>query len=73
MDPGSIVRGRVAWTAAGVLALAGGVAYLVIGGALWWWLGLAAVMPLVLLMAARLKGADNAPYSGGTDGPWGAP
>jgi hypothetical protein len=56
-----------------LLALAGGVAYLVMGGALWWWLGLAAVIPLVVLMIGRLSedGDERPPPMG--DGPWGAP
>ena len=51
----SLLHSPVAWVAAGLVAVAGGVAYLVIGGTLWWWLGLAAVAPLVGLMFGRLS------------------
>jgi hypothetical protein len=74
MRPQSLLHSRAAWVAAGLLALAGGVAYLVIGGTLWWWLGLAAVMPLVVLMIGRLSEDDDPwPPATGGDGPWGAP
>jgi amino acid transporter len=70
----SLLHGAVAWVTAGFVALAGGVAYLVIGGTLWWWLGLAAVMPLVGLMFGRLsEEGDEWPPATGSDGPWGAP
>jgi hypothetical protein len=74
MRPGSLWHSRAAWVAAGLLALAGGVAYLVIGGTLWWWLGLAGVLPLVVLMIGRLSedGDQGRPPPMG-DGPWGAP
>lgn len=74
MSPSALLQSRVAWVAAGLLALGGVVAYLVIGGTLWWWLGLAAVAPLVALMFGRLaQGGDDGPPMIGSDGPWGAP
>jgi hypothetical protein len=70
----SLPSSRVAWVAAGLLALGGIVAYAVIGGALWWWLGLAAVAPLAGLMFWRLShGREEWPPMTGSDGPWGAP
>ena len=68
----SLPHSRVAWIAAALLAGAGIAAYLVQGGQLWWWLGLGAVIPLVLLMLSRLSGDEWPPHVGG-DGPWGAP
>jgi hypothetical protein len=74
MSPTSLLRSTAAWVAAGLLALGGVVAYLVIGGTLWWWLGLAAVAPLAALMFGRLaQGGDEWPPATGSDGPWGAP
>jgi hypothetical protein len=70
----SLLQSRLAWVATGLLALGGALAYLVIGGALWWWLGLAAVAPLAGLMFWRLaQGRDEWPPMTGSDGPWGAP
>ena len=70
----SLLHSRVAWVAAALLALAGGIASVSIGGALWWWLGLACVAPLVMLMLGRLaKGEGEWPPATGSDGPWGAP
>ena len=70
----SVLHSRVAWVAAALLALAGGTASVAIGGALWWWLGVAAVVPLVVLMLGRLaEGEGEWPPATGSDGPWGAP
>jgi hypothetical protein len=70
----SLLHSPVAWVAAGLAALAGGIAYLVIGGTLWWWLGLAATTPLLGLMLGRLSEKDDRwPPATGGDGPWGAP
>ncbi len=72
--PQSVLHSRVAWVAAALLALAGGTASVAIGGALWWWLGLACVVPLVVLMLGRLAEGDGEwPPATGSDGPWGAP
>lgn len=74
MSPRSLLHSQAAWILTGLLALAGGVAYLLIGGDLWWWLGLAAVMPLLALMIGRLsQGDDDWPRATGAEGPWGAP
>jgi hypothetical protein len=74
MSARSLLRSRAVWLAAGALAAGGAVAYLVIGGTLWWYLGLAAVAPLAGLMLARLaQGRDTWPPISGSDGPWGAP
>jgi hypothetical protein len=73
----ALLESRAAWVATGCLAAAGIVAYLVVGGSTWWWVGLAAVAPLAGLMLWRLAddADDNAPWipPGGGDGPWGAP
>jgi hypothetical protein len=74
MSARSLLHRRAAWVAAGLLAVAGGVAYLVIGGTLWWWLGLGAALPLVVLMIGRLsEDGDQSPPTPMGDGPWGAP
>jgi hypothetical protein len=74
MSPRSLLHSRAAWVSAGLLAFAGVVAYLVIGGTLWW-LAVAAVAPLAVLMIARLNEDDDQwpPHATGGDGPWGAP
>ena len=72
---GPLSHRPAAWIVAGLLAAGGWGAYLVIGGELWWWLGLAGVMPLAILMGSRAReGSEDGPSTpSATDGPWGAP
>jgi hypothetical protein len=73
MNVPGLLHSRPAWVAAGFLAVAGIVAYLVIGDSAGWYLGLAAVAPLAGLMIWRLAEDDDGYTAPGGDGPWGAP
>ena len=68
------------WIAALALAVGGGVWYLLSENDLAWYLGGAAALPLLLLVArreervSREKGEQPGPgYGGLGDGPWGPP
>jgi hypothetical protein len=70
---------RIRWTLAIALAAVGPAGYLIFGGAQWWAWGQFAVLPLVLLVAARgvsrSAGVDQQEFAfhDHIEGPWGPP